>query len=146
MEQQALAELCPEPLVPQQPSEDDAANKPVTAHQQWQEKLQGVIAAVREVLDEGEEGGGGVMTLGNGCDVSAYDATTPPLALAPVVLIPLPSDSDGENYSEDQLGDDCTLNEAVSSIAVSLEGNKLHRAAVLLLGALDAFHGATVLR
>lgn len=55
-------------------------------------------------------------------------------------------DSDEEDYSEDQLSEDCSLNDAVSSIAVALDANKLHRAAVLLTGALEAFHGATVLR
>ena len=48
-EQQALADMCPEAVAA--PLETD---KPPSAHQLWQEKLEALVAAVREVVIEGD--------------------------------------------------------------------------------------------
>ncbi|XP_018015695.1 condensin complex subunit 1 isoform X2 [Hyalella azteca] len=66
-------------------------------------------------------------------------------ALVDAVRDVIDEDSDAEDFSDDQLSEDCSLNDALSAIAVALDTGKLHRAAVLLSGALEAFHGATVL-
>ncbi|KAF2368286.1 Condensin complex subunit 1 C-terminal [Trinorchestia longiramus] len=102
VEEDKLVELCPQPVA----ELEDTPSKVPTAHQLWQEKLDALIEAVKEVLDE---------------------------------------DEDTEDYSEDQLSEECSLNDALSTIAQALDCNKLKRAAVLLSGALEAFHGATVL-
>lgn len=52
-EQARLLEICPDPLVEGGAGEEDPATKAPSAHQLWQEKLDKVIDAVQDVLNEG---------------------------------------------------------------------------------------------